>query len=163
MPPLMACKPLPAAESPPLHAAEEYPNLNMTMNECATGAERPATLSVEDTHTAMVGIPDPIRDTVESADAGGRIGVGRYPVVVHTERAEGVTFFQLDRFPGSVGAHLEFPSYSKSTYYGGYGDNSESRQDDPWRRGNVNKPHGISYSRLIDIITGQNRVAGETP
>lgn len=154
---------MPAAQSPPLEAATEYPNLNMTENDCATGAYRPSTLSVEDTHTAMVGIPDPIRVTADSADAGGRIGVGRYPMVVHTERPESVTYFQLDRFPGSVGAHLEFPSYSKTTWYGGYGNNSESRQDDPWNRGNVNKPHGISYSRLIDIITGQNRVGGANP
>lgn len=162
MPPLMAAV-MPPAESPPLAAVGEYPNLNMTENDCATGAVRRSTLSVEDVHTAMVGIPDPIRDTVEAADAGGRIGVGRYPMVIHTERPESITYFQLDRFPGSVGAHLEFPSYTKTTRYDGYGDNSESRQDDPWKRGNVNKPHGISYSRLIDIITGQNRVGGNNP
>lgn len=142
------------AQSPPLEPITEYHSLNMTLNAVATGAYRPPVMDEAEVFDAMTLAPDPIRVTTDAMDDRS---IGRMPVFIQTVAPEPTQYFMSDRFPGSLNAHLEYPSYTKTTYYAGYGDNTESQGDDPWRRGNVNKPASMSYSRFIDIITGQSR------
>lgn len=147
-----------AAQSPPLEPVTEYHSLNMTLNAVATGAYRPVVMDEAEVFDAMTAAPDPIRVTVDAMDERS---IGRMPVFIQTVAPEPTQYFMSDRFPGSLHAHLEYPSYIRTTYYEGYGDNTESTGDDPWLRGNVNKPASMSYSRFIDIIKGQVRGRGE--
>lgn len=160
MAPLMVAQPANIGNSPPLRAVEENPNLNMSLNDIMTGAERPQVMKVQDIEDALTGVPDPIRTTVDALDDRS---VGRYPIYVQTEMPQTVTYFSQDRFPAGSNAdgrnHLEFTPKVTHPYY----SNTESLQDDPWRRGNVNKPRSISWSRMVDLITGQAKVAGDTP
>lgn len=156
--PLLAAGQYVGAQSPPLEPVTEYHALNMTLNALETGAQRMLVMDESDVFNAMTAAPDPIRVT---SDAMDERSIGRYPVFVQTVAPELTQSFMEDRFPGRTAIadpHLQYPSYIQTTFYAGYGDNSESQQDDPWRRGNVNKPAAMSYSRFIDIITGQARV-----